>query len=98
MSGVIPYLTPKAVNSALPSRHFLTGSGILSENCLTKSLRLIKSLIEPLAALSKRVPIKATVFLAVASSKHGTTVLVSGNLFCSKSPLNTCWRISLSAN
>lgn len=76
---MIPYLTPKAVNSAFPSRHVLTGSGILSMNFSIKSLSPIKSLIDPLAALSKTVPTKATVLLAVASSKHGTTVLGSAS-------------------
>jgi hypothetical protein len=26
---------------------------------------------------------------------HGTIVVGSGSLFCSKSPFNPCWRISL---
>lgn len=67
------------MNSALPSRHVLTGSGILSMNFSIKSLSPIKSLIEPLAALSNTVPMNTTVFLAVASSKHGTTVLGSAS-------------------
>jgi hypothetical protein len=48
-------------------------------NFSIKSLSPIKSLIEPLAALSKTVPTNATVLLAVASSKHGTTVLGSAS-------------------
>lgn len=48
-------------------------------NFSIKSLSPIKSLIEPLAALSNTVPMNTTVFLAVASSKHGTTVLGSAS-------------------
>lgn len=88
--SVIPYLAPKAVNSVLLLKQVLTDSGIESPNFSIRSLRESKSLIEPLAAFSRTVPMKATVVLAVASSKHGTTVVVSGSLFSSKSPFKSC--------
>ena len=61
VSGVIPYLTPSAVNSAFSSRQSLTACGIESPNCWIKSFKASKSLNDPLAALSKTVPIKTTV-------------------------------------
>jgi len=45
---------------------------------------------DPFAAFSRTVPIKSTIFLAVASSMQGTIVVGSGSLFCSKSPLRPC--------
>ena len=59
---------------------------------------MIKSEIDPLAAFSKTSPIKTTVLWAVASSKHGTIVVGSLSLFCSKRPFKACWRIYLSDN
>ena len=91
----MPYLSPRASNSLLPSRQSLTDCGIVSPNFLIKSTRLIKSVTDPLAAFSRTVPMKPTIFLAVSSSMHGTIVVGSGSLFYSKSPFNPCWRISL---
>ena len=54
------------------------------------------SLIEALASLSISLPIKTTVKCADLSSKHGTIVVGSGNLFSSKAPFKVCWRIYLS--
>jgi hypothetical protein len=92
---VIPYFKPRASNYLLPSRQSLTDWGISSPNFLIKSTREIKSLIDPLAAFSRRTPMKSTIFLAVASSMHGTMVVGSGSLFCSNNPFNPCCKISL---
>jgi len=40
---------------------------------------------------------KATKLEAVASSKQGTNLVVSGNLFYSNAPSNTYYKVSLSA-
>jgi hypothetical protein len=45
-----------------------------------------KSYKDPLAALSKTVPIKALVEVAVESSKHGKILVESLNDLCSKIP------------
>lgn len=94
--GVIPYLVPKAVNSALPFKQSLTDFGIESPNFFTKSFKLMRSEIDPFAALWRSSPTNWTVRWAVSSSKHGTTVVGSANLFCSNKPFRACCRISLS--
>ncbi len=62
---------------------------------MIKSIKLIRSLIDPLAAFSRTTPMKSTIFFAVASSMHGTIVVGSGSLFYSNKPFKVCWRISL---
>jgi hypothetical protein len=91
----IPYLSPRALNSAFPSKQSLTDWGISSPNFFIKSIKLIRSLTDPLAAFSRTTPMKSTIFFAVASSMHGTIVVGSGSLFCSNKPFKACWRISL---
>lgn len=98
VSGVMPYLSPRASNSAFPSRQSLTDCGILSPNFSMRSFKPIKSLIDPLAAFSRIYPAKTTILWAVSSSIHGTIVFGSGSLFCSNSPFKVCWMISLSVN
>ncbi len=79
--SLIPYLYPRFVNYWFPLKQSLTACGKESPNCWIKSLRLRRSLIEPLAALSKTWPTKTTVSCALLSSKHGTIVVGSGSLF-----------------
>ena len=86
----IPYLAAKASAYLLPSRHFLTLSGIESAHSLT-SFRILEASVALARAEScRKVPIKATVVLAVLSSTHARIVWGSVKPFCSKFPFKVC--------
>jgi len=77
-------------------KQYPTDLGIDAANSLIILTRANKSERDPLLALSRTWGMKATKFEAVVSSKQGTNLVVSGNLFYSNAPSNTYCKVSLS--